>query len=818
MRKIYTLLCVVLCTFCMSNKSLAQVDITFAVDMSWQTVSGDGVTLSYEVNAGGTVDVAMTDADHDGIYEVVASLAETDAITYTFFNGNTSTGVEEVVPGSCSTGGDRTYTVPAGAATVTSTFNYCGHAVYESAAWSGDTPDAFTGVRIKDDLTTSADLTTGPLKVEADLVVAAGHTLDVKGDFVVIESEVVFTEDFENVPGDDDELVFDQYKADIEQDLKDSTEITTSANAVQEGTKGLSVAYGGVIVGDNKWSLWITSGLTLTEGTYEFSYWARVENNVTPNNKTNINSWLRANNWNSTTGNNVQAFANLGTSYTKFSASATVYPGASRQLYWEFRIANSSTLADTFYIDNLKIERLGGSVIVNSGGSLVTYDANTNVGNVTINRTTSFAGDQYSFVSTPVASDPTIVGASLGSFVYGYDETVGYDSDAGLSRWVDASAMQLEVGKGYTQAGQSVISFTGAPNDGTVTVAGLTKTTTGTASAADQGWHLLGNPYPAAIDVAQFIAGNGNIAGSISIWDDGGSDTGRGSNADYLTANAIGTVGAPNTAAKNFEGYIGAMQGFFVQANTDAISVSFTEAMRVSGNNADANFFREGEKAQTTLKLALESGDGAFYNETLIGMLEDATLGNDRLYDAAKLKGNNSLQFYSYIDKKSFAIQGVPNVNDTEVSLGYDFNNDASDLTLKVVEMKDLEEGMTFLLTDHVTGKVYDLSETASLKFSSAVGTDIARFSVKYALNQSIDEAFSTLSYKLENEVLKVSLPENVEKAQYMLYDMVGKSDQYQSLSDLSDNELSIPVSGIEGLKILKVVSGGNTHIIKILF
>lgn len=458
-----------------------------------------------------------------------------------------------------------------------------------------------------------------------------------------------------------------------------------------------------------------------------------------------------------------------------------------------------------------------GSVTVASGASLLTYSPGTVTGNnITFNRTTSFADGKYSFVSSPVVSDPGITGADLGSFTYSYDETVGYDADAGLGRWIDASSTQLVAGHGYTQANQSVISFSGIPNDGTITISGLTKTTTGTASANDQGWHLLGNPYPAALDVTAFIAGNGDLEGSISIWDDGGSGGGRRTNADYFTANVIGTVGAPNTIGKDFEGYIGSMQGFFVQASTDNVSVSFTEAMRVSGNNADATFFRKSTDSNAILKLALESADEALYNETLIGLREDATLGKDRLYDAAKLKGNNSLQFYSYLGEDGYAIQGIPNIRGTEVSLGYDYNHDLTDLTLKVIAMDNLEDGMTFLLTDHHTGEVYDLSKTTSLSFSSTVGSDISRFSVKYVLDLK-DQGFA-LNYKLDSEILKVFLPEEVKEANYVIYDMVGKVGQSQDVNGLDNGELSIPVSGIKGLKVVKVIYDGKTEVRKFFF
>lgn len=664
----------------------------------------------------------------------------------------------------------------------------------------------------KESFTTAADYTTNGVQVASGktLTVAGGTTLDLQGSFIpqpniattVAKADVLTAwGTWDNNSG------------------WAAGGLVLNTTEQVEGTGCLEINFPDTT---GSWSAEITGveRIPLVSGvTYTITYWAKA---AAANPSKKINLTVAADGWSSSHAIGEKTLTN---SWQQFSGEFT--PTETKNFFPFFFWHNNNSAgmdgsnSGQFFLDDVQVlDPTGtlGSLTVQSGGSLITYGADGNDDMVTISRTTSFAGNQYSFVSTPVASDAAITGASLGSYVYGYDETVGFDSDAGLGRWVDASATQLAVGKGYTQAGQSVVSFTGVPNDGTITVSGLTKTTTGTSSPADQGWHLLGNPYPAAVDVALFIAGNPDIVGSISIWDDGGSDTERGSNADYLTANAIGTVGAPNTATKNFEGYIGAMQGFFVQANTDAISVSFTEAMRVSGNNDDANFFRKGGKANTAIKLALESVDGVFYNETLVGVREDATMGNDRLYDAAKLKGNSSLQFYSYLEDKNYAIQGIPNIDGAALSLGYDYTHEVLDLNLKVVEVSNLDEGATFLLTDHYTGNVYDLSHTTSFSFSSIRGSDIARFSIKYSLDNSADLSthLNTFSYSLENETLKVLLPEKVEKASYSIYDVFGKVSQDDK--GTSNGELSIPVGGIKGLKIIKVTYGNKSVIRKFLF
>ncbi len=107
-------------------------------------------------------------------------------------------------------------------------------------------------------------------------------------------------------------------------------------------------------------------------------------------------------------------------------------------------------------------------------------------------------------------------------------------------------------GNGYLVAYQSTTthSFSGIPNTGDVTVE---LSWTDRTNSAEEGWNLLGNPYPSAL-----IWGTG--------WD---------------LANVQATAQVFNSSAKtydaiNADGIIPANQGFFVQAKTTANGQNFT--------------------------------------------------------------------------------------------------------------------------------------------------------------------------------------------------------------------------------------------------
>ncbi|MFK7921929.1 MAG: T9SS type A sorting domain-containing protein [Bacteroidia bacterium] len=107
--KRFVLFCSLLSTFIFLN---AQVNITFQVDMSGETISGDGVHVAGDLNGWSTSDNQLMDQGN-GIYMTTVSLDPGRDIKYKYLNGN-AWGAEETPPSDCSIGGnDRIFTVPA---------------------------------------------------------------------------------------------------------------------------------------------------------------------------------------------------------------------------------------------------------------------------------------------------------------------------------------------------------------------------------------------------------------------------------------------------------------------------------------------------------------------------------------------------------------------------------------------------------------------------------------------------------------------------------------------------------------------------------
>ena len=103
---VLTVVCFGSCVPC----NVPEVDITFQVDMSNETVSEDGVHVAGTFNNWDTDSTQMTHIG-DNIYAVILQLGEGEYHEYKFLNGN-AWGTDESVPEECATGNNRYLTVP----------------------------------------------------------------------------------------------------------------------------------------------------------------------------------------------------------------------------------------------------------------------------------------------------------------------------------------------------------------------------------------------------------------------------------------------------------------------------------------------------------------------------------------------------------------------------------------------------------------------------------------------------------------------------------------------------------------------------------
>ncbi|MEO9474629.1 MAG: Ig-like domain-containing protein [Cyclobacteriaceae bacterium] len=435
-----------------------------------------------------------------------------------------------------------------------------------------------------------------------------------------------------------------------------------------------------------------------------------------------------------------------------------------------------------------------GSLTVESGSSLITYEGNTISDNITIQRNTRYADGKYSFVGTPVEEDANITGADLGSHVYRYDEGASADEND-LARWQDASLDALVPGRGYTQANQQLIEFVGKPNSGTITYGG---------SHSTDGWHLVSNPYPAAIHIDDFIDGNEDITGSVYIWDDNGSDVSRGLNSDYIAANKMGATDSHGVDSEaRFNDHLGSMQGFFVQLDGFSGLVNFTEEMRVSGQNDDNNFFRQVDVDDVSrIRVNLTNGEGLF-RQTMIGWgsaFSDTEFVKG--YDA-ELFRSGTYQIYSMKEDIPLSIQAA-STERKQVALGLKIEK--SGMYSLEIDTREYS-GEEVFIHDLIAGR-YISAADGPYQFMANGGQLTNRFelvvkSAVLGVQSNLAEVYAsgkTLYIKTKDTMIKDYQIFNLLGVEVMTIQASGSSEIY--LNDLS-NGVYIVSDGIESKKII---------------
>ena len=122
MKKLFTL---TLTLVAMTVSVFAQVQVTFQVDMTGQTVSSDGVHIAGSLNGWSTDADELSDQGNN-IYAVTLDLTPGADYEFKYLNGN-AWGQEEAAPATCTVGGNnRVFTVPTSDVTLPVTpFNAC---------------------------------------------------------------------------------------------------------------------------------------------------------------------------------------------------------------------------------------------------------------------------------------------------------------------------------------------------------------------------------------------------------------------------------------------------------------------------------------------------------------------------------------------------------------------------------------------------------------------------------------------------------------------------------------------------------------------
>ena len=339
-------------------------------------------------------------------------------------------------------------------------------------------------------------------------------------------------------------------------------------------------------------------------------------------------------------------------------------------------------------------------------------------GNVTIQRYMALEGTNariYRNISSPVQNatvadlqnEIPITGSFTGSSTCGscstsksmffYDETVINDANgSGVADLNDGyisfpSANNTETlvsGLGYSifvrgnLLSSALWDVRGSIKQGNVVPFSFPVTFTSSGNSLNDGWNLIGNPYPSTIDWNAVGWTKTNIDATIYFRDNGTTP------GHWESWN--GVVGTNGTTS-----YIAMGQGFWIKANAAVPVLAASE--NVKAPTQSTTFFRDSEPTDLA-RIVLSKG--IIKDEAIIHFREDATSAFDSHADAWKLQ-NESFNLSSLSrGNEKFAINSWSALTcNTSISLSID-NMEQGNYQLKFSNLQSFEGDVSFSLTD----------------------------------------------------------------------------------------------------------------------
>ena len=289
----------------------------------------------------------------------------------------------------------------------------------------------------------------------------------------------------------------------------------------------------------------------------------------------------------------------------------------------------------------------------------------------------------------------------------------------------------LAIGRGYTVniGGTQLVDFQGTLNTGTYSTGALAR-----GAQTNAGWHLLGNPYPSAISFTQVYNASSGIESGVYVYKSNGQYTGAYSS--YLTNGQSVNGGSDN---------IPLAQGFFVRAQAGGGAVSFQNTARTNQPETAA-FQRTAGSPAPTLALTLRGNNAA--NQTRIYFEQGATAAFDVARDAHYLPATHGLDLASDISTEALAINGLPELNGTAVTVPLRLHTQvAGTYTLAVDELANLPAGYQAYLRDGFRNTYSSLASTPSVSLDlSPADAAAGRFAIVFATSSPLATAPATLA------------------------------------------------------------------------
>ena len=337
------------------------------------------------------------------------------------------------------------------------------------------------------------------------------------------------------------------------------------------------------------------------------------------------------------------------------------------------------------------------------------------------------------------------------------------------------------------------------------------------------GWNLIGNPYPCALDWAAIHSGTTNINGCVYMWDgDNGNYVYYGGGTSYLFDDA-----PPQTLNSDANAqYIPAMQSFFVKATA---SPTFTIPANARVHNNNQMYKNTNNKTPSFDYIKLQVDVNGQKDQALIRFFEEATEEVDNSFDALKMYSTTDglPQIYSLVNTTGIdipvAINSLPfneYIEYKQVPLGIVVKQNGY-YTFSAAEINTNYFNKLYFIDANNGNTIYtDLTLTPSYTIYLEAGEEIRdKFSI-LATNSTIDindvlNNTTTVNIYSYNKIVYLTIPNiDATNGTVYIYDAVGRiifTDKVNS----SVNEYQLNVA--TGTYVVKYINQNEIFIEKIV-
>ncbi len=387
----------------------------------------------------------------------------------------------------------------------------------------------------------------------------------------------------------------------------------------------------------------------------------------------------------------------------------------------------------------------------------------------------ALAGQQWHLVSSPVNGETADV--FNGMYLQSFNETTNIWSDITSLNFV------MQIMNGYAAWfdnywNQSVY-FTGTFNTGTLGY-------TGNLTKNNQGWNLVGNPYPSPID---WDASTG--------WTKTGVDNAIYSENDGNWATYINGVGT-NGGSR----YLSPCQGFFVRANANPATLGMNNEVRVHNKTL---FLKEAGNKFIRLTASLAAKPATIADETVIRFDENSTVGFDGDYDAYKMFASDLNYPQIFTSDCDLSVNTLPCEMDVPLKfLAYNPGEYS-------VEITESEAVTQVFLSDLLIGKTIELI-SGSYEFYHDPTYPAERFvlSFKSALVPQLDENddFSIRFHDGKIKICRVNDGFQIGSNDRILVFVFDQLGRIILTTAFSNNQTEVAMDAVKGIVLVKLVSG----------